>query len=78
MSSRINNVDARLNKEFVIREKWRLQGIIQAFNIFNHTNFGLPYSYLNGRVTNALSDNFGEITTARPARQLELALQFKF
>jgi hypothetical protein len=76
MSSRVNNVDARLSKEFAIREKWKLQGIIQTFNVFNHTNFGLQYA--PGRVTNALSDNFGQITTSRPARQIELAVQFKF
>jgi len=76
MSSRVNNVDARLSKEFAIHERWRLQGIVQTFNVFNHTNFGLQYA--PGRVTNALSDNFGQITTARPARQIELAVQFKF
>jgi hypothetical protein len=76
MSSRVNNVDARLSKEFAIHERWKLQGIVQTFNIFNHTNFGLQYA--PGRVTNALSDNFGQITTARAARQIELAVQLKF
>ena len=45
----------------------------QMFNVLNTTN--LQAQYGGGRVTNALSDTFGRIHTARPGRQAELALR---
>ncbi|HEV2387738.1 MAG TPA: TonB-dependent receptor [Candidatus Acidoferrales bacterium] len=76
LSSRIDDIDARISKTFTLHERYQLEGILQAFNLFNTTNFGAQYGA--GRVTNALSSKFGEILTARPARELELAVQFHF
>jgi hypothetical protein len=48
-----------------------LQFTAQAFNVFNHTNFGLP----NGQLGNGA---FGTITTAQSARQLQFAVKLSF
>jgi hypothetical protein len=43
----------------------------EAFNVFNRTNFGAPNS-------NRSNANFGTITTAFPARELQFAAKFLF
>ena len=45
-----------------------LQIRADAFNMFNHTNLGLPD-------TNSLRSTFGQITTARPNRIVQLSLK---
>ena len=44
---------------------------LEAFNLFNHTNFQTP----NG---NRSAASFGTITSAFPARQLQLGVKFYF
>ena len=45
---RMHNVDFRIMRQFAITEKYRLQVLGEAFNIFNHTNF----SAVNGTAFN--------------------------
>ena len=49
----------------------RIEARIEAFNVFNHTNFQTA----NG---NRSSAAFGTITSAFPARQLQLGVKFYF
>jgi hypothetical protein len=49
----------------------RLETRIEAFNLFNTTNFGAP----NG---NFSSNAFGTITTTGPARQIQLGIKLTF
>jgi hypothetical protein len=49
----------------------RLETRIEAFNLFNTTNFGTP----NG---NRSSNAFGTITSAAPARQIQLGIKLYF
>lgn len=72
-SSKINILDALINKEFVLKKSLKLMIIGQAFNLFNRKN--LQSQYGGGRVNNSLSSSFGRILTARPNRQFELALR---
>lgn len=67
-SSRINMVDMRISKDFVIRGDVKVQALAQVFNLFNTTN-------LVGRVGNALSNNFGRIFSARPGTQGEIGIR---
>jgi hypothetical protein len=63
--------DMAFYKAFNIGERARFQFRSEFFNIFNHTNFA--------NVSTALgSGNFGEVTSARDPRILELALRFEF
>jgi hypothetical protein len=47
--------------------------VAQIFNVFNTKNLLAPFT--SPQVTNALSDSFGRILTARPGTQGELAVR---
>jgi hypothetical protein len=64
--------DLGLHKAFGLgREQTRIEARIEAFNLFNTTNFGPA----NG---NRSSSAFGTITSTFPARQIQLGLKFYF
>ncbi len=64
--------DLGLHKAFGLgRDQTRIEARIEAFNLFNTTNFGSP----NG---NRSSSAFGTITSAFPARQVQLGLKLYF
>ena len=65
-------LDLGLHKAFGLgRDQTRLEARIEAFNLFNRTNFGSP----NG---NRSSSAFGTITTTSAARQIQLGIKFYF
>jgi hypothetical protein len=81
-----SNTDLAVSKFFpLFREKYRLQFRAEAFNLFNHPNFGPPNTLIT-------SSTFGVITsreaaeTANPAllagqepsRVMQFALRFEF
>jgi hypothetical protein len=64
--------DLGLHKAFGLgRANTRLEARIEAFNLFNRTNFNSP----NG---NRSSNAFGSITSAQPARQIQLGVKLYF
>jgi hypothetical protein len=65
------NVDFNITKEFRFTEEMRLKLIGNFFNLFNHTNFGLP-------TFNQTSSSFGKSTSASSPRITQLALRFEF
>jgi hypothetical protein len=65
------DVDMGLTKDFAITERTHFQFRAEAFNLFNHTNFGDPNT-LYGAGT------FGEITSSLPARELQVAGKITF
>ncbi len=75
-SSTFNVVDLRISKSFSIGEGQRIEALFQIFNLFNTTNLGGLQG--SGRVTNSLSDSFGQINVAKPKTQAELAVRFIF
>jgi len=65
-------LDLGLHKAFGLgRDHTRLEARIEAFNLFNKTNFGSPNS-------NRSSSAFGTITSTSVARQLQLGVKFYF
>ena len=72
-SSRINLFDIRASKAIRLGTDAKIDLMAQLFNLFDTTN--LQAQYGGGRVSNALSDAFGRIQTARPGRQAELAVR---
>ena len=67
-----NNLDFGVHKKFKLTESKSLQLQANAFNLFNHPNFGLPVSNIN-------SSQFGRsISTAGTPRVIQLALRFDF
>ena len=65
------NVDLSLQKQWPLRESQFVEMRVDAFNALNHPNFNLP-----GRILGAA--NFGVITSAQDARELQFALKFVF
>ena len=64
-----NNWNFGLHKDTQIREGINLQIRVEAFNAFNHAQFGAP----NG---NFSSSRFGIVGSAREPRILQLAAKF--
>ena len=52
-------------------EKRRLQIRAEFFNGLNHTNFGLPQNSID-------SPAFGTVTTAAPAREIQIGARLEF
>ena len=73
------NVDTSLFKRIPIREGVTLQFRAEAFNVFNHTNFGLPNQVVFSGNTSNYSESAGQITsTANYSRQIQFALKLIF
>lgn len=65
------NLDTGLWRTFPIRERLKLDVRFEAFNVLNHTRFNVPVVALN-------AGNFGQITSARDPRILQLAMKLSF
>jgi Carboxypeptidase regulatory-like domain/TonB-dependent Receptor Plug Domain len=65
------NVDMGLFKHFAIKESMAFEFRAEAFNVFNHTEFGGPAGNLGG-------SGFLEIASAHLARVLQLGAKFIF
>ena len=83
--------DASLHKDFAITERRKITVGVEAYNLFNHPNFGVPSNTqspltLGGNgdavfkdAAGNFADNAGQIlTTAGTARQIQLAGRFTF
>jgi len=68
---RFVDLDASLQKEWVLRESMRLQFRVDAYNTLNHANFYLP-----GRIFG--TSNFGVISSALDPREMQFALKLMF
>lgn len=65
------DVDLAVTREFRLYESFTLHVRAEAFNLFNHPNFGLP----NGNIS---SSAFGRITTASDPRILQASMKLVF
>jgi outer membrane receptor protein involved in Fe transport len=69
--------DVSMFKNFHISERWQLQFRIEAFNVFNHTNFQLGDAIALAK--NDISDpQFGQANDTGPPRNLQLGLKLSF
>ncbi len=89
----INNWNITLQKEFAVKERYRLQLRADAFNAFNHTQFSGINSTLNlSGLVNPVATNlylksdgtinnkngFGTVSGARDPRIMQLGMRFQF
>jgi hypothetical protein len=68
------NFDMALQKEFTIAESRALQFRLEGFNVFNHAQF-FGAAAVNGNISSA---GFGQIVSAMPPREIQLAVKFTF
>jgi len=66
------NWDMSLFKNFVIREQSRLEFRAEAFNVFNHPQFGLPNATIGNPQAGSITSTVGN------PRQLQMGLRFEF
>jgi hypothetical protein len=73
------NFNFSIFKNFSITERWKLQFRTEIFNIFNHTNLGLPNPNINlagaGQITTTV--NQAQLT-AQTSRLVQFALKLNF
>jgi len=67
----INSWDLSLFKRFDFKERYSFQIRADAFNAFNNTNF-------DGVSTTFGSGNFGQLTSARQPRNMQVSAKFEF
>jgi hypothetical protein len=65
------NFDFSLLKNFYVAEQKAFQFRLELFNAFNHPDFGLPGTTLNG-------PGFGVVSSARNGRNIQAGLRFVF
>jgi hypothetical protein len=85
----LNSWDLALSKEFRVKERYRFEARLDAFNAFNHTQFdgintGAVFSGPNSTtITNLANEQtnrtgFGAVTSVRLPRNLQWSLRFAF
>ncbi|MGB6979388.1 MAG: hypothetical protein WBD66_09295, partial [Candidatus Acidiferrales bacterium] len=78
----LNNWDMALLKTTKITESKSLELRFEAFNVWNHTQFGGPNGSYNARsydpVTGVQNGGFGFITSANAPRILQIGAKFHF
>jgi hypothetical protein len=72
-------MSARLSRTFPLGERFKLQGIAQAFNALNHRNNQIPNGTFGaGTYPTAPSSTFGQATAAGDPRGVEFAAKLSF
>ena len=71
-----SNVDLGVAKRFPLTETMGLTFRADAFNAFNHTNFGLPG--VSSTADISIPSSFGVISSTASARVMQFALRFEF
>jgi hypothetical protein len=70
----LENADATLSRDVLVEGKRALEFRVEAFNVFNHTQFFGPAS-VEGNIS---STTFGSAVAAMPPRLLQVAMRYSF
>jgi hypothetical protein len=74
-----NNFDVTVFKNFVYKERLRTQLRAEFYNAFNHTQFtGLDTTARFDAQGRQVNTQFGQITSTRAGRRIQLALRLSF
>ncbi|MBC7926388.1 MAG: TonB-dependent receptor, partial [Bryobacteraceae bacterium] len=71
----IHRMDWRFSKSVAIRERWRMTGIFEVFNVLNYQNYG---TYLTNTGLNTYGRPAYNANLAYAARMLQFAARFDF
>jgi hypothetical protein len=84
----LSQMDIALGRRFTLSERWKLQIRVEAFNVFNHPNFGQPINRINnpnfGRSQSMLNRSLGFDAGLNPLyqvggpRSIQLAARLQF
>jgi hypothetical protein len=70
-----SNTDVSVSKLFPLwNERYTLKFVAEAYNVFNHTNFGMPNPVLTSGSFGVISGQVGQ----EPSRVMQFALRFDF
>jgi hypothetical protein len=72
------NLDMGFIKRTPITETVNIEFRMEAFNVFNKTNFFISAARLNQNINNSTTQPFGEITQTYDPRILQFALKLNF
>jgi hypothetical protein len=67
----LKHVSVSLLRQIPLRERYTMQFRVEAFNVFNSANLGLPDLFFG-------SPSFGRIGSAESPRHVQLGLKFLF
>ncbi len=70
------SLDLRLSRRFSLTERWRLEAIVEGFNLFNRANLQIPNNVFGGGAI-PLS-TFGQPTAAGDPRQIQFGLRLSY
>jgi hypothetical protein len=74
-----NNWDITLNKNFNFNEGKLIQFRFETYNTFNHTQFSAVETAARfDAAGNQVNQRFGQYTTARDGRKVQIGLKFVF
>lgn len=73
-------IDARLQRSFTLRERYRMVALFEAENAFNHTNASCSTAggCTNAVINTATAADFGRVTSARTSRNVQFGFKFLF
>ncbi|MBZ5677765.1 MAG: TonB-dependent receptor [Acidobacteriia bacterium] len=76
----ILQVDARLQRTFVLRDRYRLIGMFETENLLNSTNASCSTTggCTGAVISTAGAADFGRLTSARTARNVQFGVKFTF
>jgi hypothetical protein len=76
----MRQLDARLIRVFPIRERYRITAIVETENLLNSTNAACSTAAgcTGAVISTATAADFGRITSARTARNVQMGLKFNF
>jgi hypothetical protein len=66
------DLDLSITRDFLFKERFRLQFRAESFNLMNHPNFGLPNAVIGNPLVGTIT------TTVNPERQNQFALKLYF
>ena len=76
----MRQLDARLARSFAFRDRYRLTAILETENVLNSTNASCSTAggCTGAVISTATAADFGRITSARTARNVQIGLKFNF
>jgi hypothetical protein len=73
------NLNTRVSRNFQLTERFRMEGIVEAFNTLNHVNgVSLNGVFGTGAYPSTPSPTFRQVTAVGDPRTIQIALRFGF